>query len=277
MEKLGKSLSPNFLTFKYPGREPKSVHLFLKSRPDIKDLFVYDLCLSTGALLYSCAGGIGVTKEKYIIDMHSSIGTRTFSSSIQEHLHENFKGKFNKNIYLRIKERFNKQTINSKGTIKNIELYLLWICSNFAHKYRTAGGYDGNYLPCQIDFLSLQNASTLSRKKGLLFRKEDLFSFSESIINDNVVLYIHIPDSFGLYGANFFWNKNKLKEIMQIVNELDQLGYKICVSARHFKRGQLFFDYRKMFPGLCNVYIEQFKVSKLGSDVIDSDMYLLNF
>lgn len=277
MEKLGENYLSNFLTFRYAGREPRSVSSFLNSRPDVKNYYIYDLCLSTGTLLYSCAGGIGITKERYIVDMHTSIRVNTFSNAIKDYMESRFKSRVTKHSYLRLREKYNEKPNKLAGVSDCAELYLLWMCSNFSHKYRSGGGYDGNYLPCTPDLDLVKNASNISREKNLLFRKEDLFSFSESIINDNLVIYFHIPDSYGLYGAGFLWNKNRLYETISIVRELCQFGYKICVSALHAKRGQLCTNYQKLFPELRNVYIEQFKVSKLGSGSINSDIYLLNF
>jgi hypothetical protein len=277
MEKLGKNLNCDFFTFRYPGREPRSVPLFLQSRPDVKNLFIYDLCLTTGTLLYSCAGGIGVTKERHIADMHSSIKAGTFSSSVETYLCTQFKHGFNKRVYTRLRERYNGSFKKPQSILECTKLYSLWLCSNFSHKYGPSGGYNGNYLPRGIDFSLLKNASNVSKQKNLLFRNEDLFSFPESIINENLVLYFHLPDCYGKYGVNFYWNKKIFKEAVQIIKELGQFGYKICVSASYLKRGKVPTDYRHIFPELSNVYIEQFKVSKLDPEFVYSDIYLLNF
>lgn len=267
----------NFFTFKYPGREPKSIEQFLSSREDIGSMYIYDLLLSTGRLMYSCAGGIGITKEPHIVDMHLAIKTATFATGVRKKLSSHFKNGFTKPGYLRLRETFNLNPHKLKNLASCIDLYSLWICSNFAHKYKL-GAYDGIYLPSIHSFSEIRTAGILSREKNLLFRKENFYSFSESIINNNVVLYAHLPDNFGRYGNGFVWSKFLLLEIASMLNELSNLGYKVCVSAKNSILGQPSpISYVDLFSTLPVVIIEEFKVSELTSSAVESDIYLLNF
>jgi len=276
MEKLGEKLPPEIFTFSYSGREPKSVDSFLRTRPDVKNLYIYDLLLSTGKLLYSCKGGIGVTKEPYIVDMHKFIKLPNCVSILKEVYHEKYKGNFTRGSYQRSREVFNEKTKKITNWKSCAELYALWAASGFTHRYKLRG-YEGTYLPSKFRLDQLQEASRTSREKNLLFDRRDFFSFSESIINENVVIYMHLPQAYGVYGAGFLWNEKVLKNTKNIIDELSILGYKICVSALHVNRGRLLIDYSDLLPSLNNVYVEQFKVSELGSECYNSDIYLLNF
>jgi hypothetical protein len=278
MAEIGTNLGfNNFFTFKYPGREPKSTEQFLSSREDIRSMYIYDLLLSTGGLMYSCAGGIGITKEPHIVDMHLAIKAATFATGVKEKLSSHFKNGFTRPSYLRLRETFNLNSRRLKNLADCINLYSLWICSNFTHKYKL-GAYDGIYLPSVPSFSEIKTAGLLSREKNLLFRKENFYSFSESIINDNVVLYAHLPDSFGRYGNGFVWNKSLLAEIASMLNELSDLGYKVCVSAKNSTLGVPSpTPYADLFPTLPVIIIEEFKVSELTSSAVESDIYLLNF
>jgi hypothetical protein len=276
MEETGINCPLSFFTFKYSGREPKSIASFLSSRPDIKNYYIYDLLLSSGSLLYSCMGGIGVTKEKYLVDMHQALKLSTFSTAIKEKLQSQFKNGFTRPAYFRLREKFNKKNYKTKNLNDCAELYCLWICSNFAHRYKLHA-YDGVYLPIMPDLQEIKNSSIISKDKKLLFRKEDLYSFSESLVGDNVIIYMHLPDTFGKYGAGFYWSLNGLKETASIINELSSMGYKVCISARARKLGSPAIDYKELFPLLRVILVEEFKVSKLNSRAVESDIYLLNF
>jgi len=276
MEETGINYPPSFFTFKYSGREPRSIASFLNSRPDIKNHYIYDLLLSSGSLLYSCMGGIGVTKERYLVDMHQALKLSTFSSVVKEKLQVEFKNGFTRPAYFRLREKFNKKDYKTKNLNDCAELYCLWICSNFSHRYKLRA-YDGVYLPTMPDLQEVKNSSIISKSKNLLFRKEDLYSFSESLIGDNVITYMHLPDTFGRYGAGFYWNSDRLRETAEIINELSSMGYKVCVSARGEKLGASTINYKELFPLLKVVLIEEFKVSKLNSRAVESDIYFLNF
>jgi hypothetical protein len=152
----------------------------------------------------------------------------------------------------------------------------LWALSGFTHRYEDVG-YKGIYNPAPINLESIQTASRVSREKGLLFRKENLFTFSESLINDNVVLYAHIPSIYGQYGSRNTWTQDKFYELVNVLKELDSLGYKVCISALYQKRGQVMINYPELFDKFDYSVVLQFKDTNLGSSHKDSEIYLYNF
>ncbi len=249
---------------------------FLDLRPELLDLYIYDIGLTTGTMLYSCAGGIGVTREPYIVDMHRFLRAPTALGAIEESFRLRFGKHFLRRRYLTLREEFNLRSdkISSMGSCA--DLYLLWAGSGFTHRYR-GKGYDGLYLPTSLDLRSIGNASRLSREKNLLFRKEDFSTLSESIINENVVVYCHFPTEFGTYGAGFRWNDRVLKSYVRILREFHELGRKVCVSATYEKRGELFREYKEMFPEFDHLIVPGFKVSELTFESQTSEIYLFNF
>jgi hypothetical protein len=275
-EKSGEKLSSEFLTFKYPGREPSTTQTFLDLRPEFRDLYIYDIGLTTGAMLYSCAGGVGVTKEPYVVDMHRFLRAPTASSAIEEAFKWRFGKHFLRRRYLILREEFNSRADKLTSMSRCADLYLLWAGSGFTHRYR-GKGYDGLYLPTSLDLRCVGNASRLSREKNLLFRKEDFSTLSESIINENVVVYCHLPAEFGTYGAGFRWNDKTLRSYTRILKEFHELGRKVCISATHERRGELFRDYKKMFPEFDHLTVPGFKVSELTFEPQTSEIYLFNF
>ena len=275
--RTGEKLHSSLFTFRYPGRESLVTEQIITFRPELKELYVYDISLTTGALLYACRGGIGATKELYIVDMHNFIKSSSVISSLKDNFAKNFGETFNKNRYLLLRERFNATaSFTRDSSQKNAHLYLLWAASAFKNKYR-GRGYDANYSPLKIDYSGLLLASRQSREKNLLFRKEDFYSFSESLLHDGVFLYFHMPTEFGKYGAGFIWNEKKLHAYVSMINELDALGHKVCISGVFERRGKIFRDYRPLFPQLDSLVVPRFKVPELTLTSYDSEIYLFNF
>lgn len=276
MEKFGKNSSCNLFTFKYPGREVLTTNKLLNQRPELQKLYVYDVTLTTGSLLYSCAGGIGVTKEPFIVDMHKFIGKPYYAKLLKSTFQENFGERYTKARYLGIRERFNEKALFSLSQNWSVELYLLWVGSGFVQRYKKRG-YNASYAPTSIDYNGLIEASRQSREKNLLFRREDFYTMSESILNDNIFLHVYFPAEYGTYGAGFKWNRDILADYVRIINELGSLGYKVCISTLFERRGRIFRDYRSLFPGFSNIVIPGFKVSELITTPSFSEMHFFNF
>lgn len=276
-EKPGESLPSDHFTFKYAGREPLTVRSLLKERPEFCNLYVYDISLTTGALLYSCAGGIGVTKEPYIVDMHRFIKSASVITSLKSVLTTEMGGSYTRNRFLRLREKFNEDPRKNEFSMsRSSRLYVMWAGAGFKHRYRDCG-YDGSYAPVKLDYDGLALASRLSREKNLLFRKEDLSTFSEGIIHDNVLVHMYLPSEFGVYGAGFRWNEREMEKYVRVVRELGSFGYKVCVSGLFERRGKIFRDYRELFPEFDHLVLPGFKVSELTFEPKFSEIHLFNF
>ncbi len=275
-EKLGGHLSPNPPTFKYPGRESLTVDKLLQAKPNLRGLFVYDVCLTNGSLLYSSAGGIGVTKEPYIVEMHKFIKSSAAVHALKSAFEKEFSSQFTKRKFYALRERMNEGGMESDSLDTWAKLYLLWCGSGFRHRYR-GRGYDGLYQPTSLNYEALTTASRQSREKNLLFRKEDFYSLSESIINENVVVYLYVPSEFGAYGAGFKWSKERLSYYVRMINEFHELGHKVCVSAMFEKRGRVFREYSSLFPNFDHLVAQGVKVSELTSESDFSEIHFFNF
>jgi hypothetical protein len=276
MEKTGENLTNQLFTFKYPGREPKFLDEFLIQRPDILDFYIYDVNLTTGSLLYQSKGGIGVTKEPYIAKMHQWIKTSTVSSTLSHAYTTRFRDDIGKWRYVKLKEQFNEYEDKLSTWERCAELYLLWVGSNFTHRYRDKG-YDGIFFPTKLKTDQLINASLISREKNLLFREEDFFSFREGVINDNVIVYAHLPREYGRFGAGWMWNEAKFHQFIRVINELSSLKRKVLISASYELRGRVDIDYKQYFKEMDHLVIPEFKESRLLAGASNSDIYLFNF
>lgn len=272
MEKAGENLTDELFTFRYPGREPRFLDGFISKKPEILDYLIYDVNLTTGRLLYLSKGGMGVTREPYIVRMHQWIKTSTVRHAL-EGLCERGSSKWR---FMKSRERFNERPTKLGSWADCAELYLLWLESNFTHRYRL-NGYEGSYLPSKLKLDQLLNASQVSREKDLLFREEDLFSFKENVITDDMIVYSHLPREFGKFGAGWVWSRSNLEKFVRVVLEFASFGRKILISAQFEVRGRVELDYRECFPDFDYIIVPEFKDSSsfLGSK--NSEIYLFNF
>ena len=111
----------------------------------------------------------------------------------------------------------------------------------------------------------------------LIFRKEDFYTMSESIISENVVIYTHLPRTYGAYGSNFLWGEKTFKSTISTMNEFHNLGYKVCVSTLGSKYRLKYSDISNLFPSFDRITIPEFKGSELTTEPSFSEIYFLNF
>lgn len=222
-------------------------------------------------MLYSCAGGIGATKEKYLIKVHSFLKHKSCASILESVFAENFKNGFSRTRYLRLREIFNNRKEKLGSLVNCAELFLLWSCSGFTHRYRSLG-YDGPYCPTPIDYEQVRKISQLNRDKNILFRNENYKNPSEFLINDNVFLYFYLPLTLGTYGPGYRWSRDVAKETISKIFEFHSKGYKICVCTQTQSRGAKILQYIDSLSFLSTTYTMQFKDLDCSSDT-----YLLNF
>ena len=257
----------NLRPFPYSGRQSDTIHQFLEVRPDLKELFVYELMLSSGEMLYSCAGGIGATKEPYMIKMHQFFGLKGCVKIIQETFAKEFGGVFSRTRYLLLREKFNEKAPRLSNYSDCARLYLLWVGSRFMHRYRLLG-YDGTYHPGVLNLDHLGEIHKINREKRLLFRAENHNIFSEFLINEGVFLYMYLPTTYGNYGAGFMWSEEKAFEAVDRITQFVEKDYKVCICLS--KRKSPLYD--MLLPILPQTYDFQFKDVEWSSD-----LYLLNF
>lgn len=278
MDIIGENSSHNFFTFKYPGRESKYTKEFIKYKPSILDKYIYNINVTSAELLYFCKGGLGITKEPYIIEMHKYISKRNFPRTLKETFNKNFGREFGKWKYHALRDRFSWITNKASTMTECAELYCLWAASNFTHRYKKLG-YNAVYLPTKINYEGIKKAGEISREKQLIFRKDDVFSMAESIITPEVVLYTHIPYHFSKYGCEFYWNKKALSKTIKIINEFNDLGHKVLVSMQYKKRGLSadYDDFRKSLSNYSHVVFPQVKDIKYDIELDNSEIYFFNF
>lgn len=261
---------------RYPGRGVLTAEKFLDFRPDIRQSKIYDLQLSTGDLLYRCApGGVGVTKEKHISQLHAFIQNKNSVSIIESMWRDDFKSGQCEKTFTEQKKKFNGKTPRLTTWNDCARLYCLLIASGYTHLY-TNKSFVGSYFPYNPDFAALRQFSNSSREKQLEFDTTDMFSFNEKEIDKDTVIHLHIPHRFGVYGLGYVWSKRKLRTIKSIFTDLDELGYRICVSALYQNRNYLVHE-EDLFPSFHRDIVVHQNDERYGLIRLTSEIYYTNF
>lgn len=261
---------------KYPGRQTHTVDSYLQLRPDIKEMRVYDLQLSTGDLLYRCgAGGVGVTKEKHIPHLHAFIQKKNSISIIQEMWREEFKEGECEKAYYAARSVFNSKRPRLTTWNDCARLYCLLTASGHTHIYQNKAFF-ASHFPYKLDLAHLSKHSEMSRTRELEFDTTDMFSFREQELDTSTLIYLHLPYRYGKYGLGYVWSKRKLLTIQRVFTELHELGYRICVSALYEKRGYIVHP-ENLFPSFHRDIITHCNDQKYGLTRVTSEIYYTNF
>lgn len=173
------------------------------------------------------------------------------------------------------KAKFNSKTPRLTSWNDCARLYCLLIGSGYSHLYSNKS-FVGSYFPYRPDFAALRQYSELSRVGGFEFDTADMLSFKEQEVSKDTVIHIHIPHKFGVYGLGYVWSKRKLRIIRSVFNDLDQLGYRICVSALYQKRNYLVHS-EDLFPSFHKDIVVHQNDEKYGLVRLTSEIYYTNF
>lgn len=97
------------------------------------------------------------------------------------------------------------------------------------------------------------------KDKSIYFERKNIYNFPIKKLNENTLLYIHLPASFSSYGCGYSWTRRKFDFISRELNGLASEGYKVCVSYVSGKYGLSTDRYKESFdPDLfsLNTYTE---------------------
>ena len=177
--------------------------------------------------------------------------------------------------YTASRSLFNSKVPRVQNWADCARLYCLLAASGYSHKYHNKS-FTASYFPYHIDFDLLQQSSDLSIEKKLEFDVTDMLNFKEKEVDKNTVIYMHVPYRFGVYGLGYVWSKRKLKTIQTVFNDLDQLGYRICVSALYEKRNFLVHK-DDIFPGFHKDIVIHQHDERYGLTRLTSEIYYTNF
>ena len=262
---------------RYPGRDAITAEKFANNcRPDFSTHKICDLNLSAGSLLYHCSPcGWGFTREKHIIELHQFFQVRSCISYLKRCWEEDFKSGQSEQAYLKQRSLFNSKRPRIQNWSDCARLYCLLTASGYAYKYSNKA-YSASYFPYSLDLNDLQEKSNLAREKNPSLVSGDLLTFDDSKLSNDVVAYFHMPGRFDRYGYNYVWSRRKMNHVVKAFNELNVLGYKVCLSTLYESRG-LKVHNTDLFPDFGRHVVIHSDDVKYGFNRRTSEIYYVNF
>lgn len=259
----------------YPGRQliSESKEAFFGLKSGIKGRYIYDLGVATGEMLYEGSGGMGISQDKYILELHGLMRMPYAESLIHETFEKYFSNQWGPNKFYRLRSEVNRELKNpSKRTMA--KLYCLMACSGFRHNFDKHGNFIAGYFP---HFL---NTSEIKLKNKKLINSDFIFKFGKfgsidkNLLTKDSLLYFHMPLSYGKYGHKIFWDRKEKLNVMDYFDFIDSQGLNFLVSSRFFFRGKKDLDLESWSKKYFNIIVPQFKEE---SRFMSTDIFISNF
>jgi len=229
MEDTGESLNSPIIP--YPGKQllPGSREHFFGLKSGIKNRYIYDLGLSTGEIMYECRGGMGLSTERHIIGLHDLMRMPYAESLIKEEFKTQFKGKWGKAKYYRIRRDLNQELKNpSRRTFAR--LYCLMASSGFIHKFDSYGNFKCEYFPHTLDTSEIRVKNKKLINSDFIITRGSINSFDYNLLTKKSLVYLHIP---------FPCTEVHKSQILEFFDCIDLKGYDFLLSARLINRGRM--------------------------------------
>ncbi len=212
----------------YPGKQllPGSKEHFFCLKSGINDRYIYDLGLSTGEIMYECKGGMGFSVEKHILGLHDLIKKPYAQSLIEEEFKREFKGKWGRPKFLRIRRDVNQELKNpSRRTFA--KLYCLMAASGFIHRFDRYGNFRCEYFPHTLDTTEIQLKNKKLINSDFIVSHGRFVSLDYNLLTKKSLVYFHVP---------FPWPTYKKTELFEFFNNLDKKGKDFLISGRVVNR-----------------------------------------
>ena len=260
----GESLSK--LILPYPGREllKGSRDQFFDLKSSVKSRYIYDLGLSTGEVLYESAGGMGISDNIRIIQLHDLIKKPYAEQLIKEEFENTFKGKWGKAKFYRVRRDTNQELKDpSRRTIAR--LYCLLASSGFRYKFDKFGNFKGDYFPHSLDTSEIVLNNRKLINSDFLLKHGSYKSFDKNLLTKKSLVYFHVP---------FPWTKVKKDQLFNYFNSLSIEGTDFLVSGKLMHRGKRDAEILNWSNNYSSIVLPQFKEP---SSYSSSDIFITNF
>lgn len=261
MEERGESL--NSLIIPYPGKQllPGSREHFFCLKPGIKDRYIYDLGLSTGEILYESKGGMGFSTEKHILGLHDLIKKPYAESLIEEEFKTNFKGKWGKAKYYRVRRDLNRE-LKDPSRRTYAKLYCLMASSGFIHKFDYNGNFKCEYFPHTLDTSEIKIKNKKLVNSDFIISDGDFSSFNTDLLTKKSLVHFHIP---------FPSTETKKEEVFLFFDDIDLKGYDFLVTSRLINRGRMEESIKSWSNNYSSIVVP------FSSSNTFSDIFITNF
>lgn len=124
----------------------------------------------------------------------------------------------------------------------------------------------GEYSPVTPRYDEIKKWSEDNVNKQITYYHRNIFNFPTQELDNDSVIYLHLPNQFAQYGCGYTWTKRKLLSACKDLTELVELGHKVIISSLYERWGYKVNNYIDYFPTqVFRVkYYSELKASKYG-------------
>jgi hypothetical protein len=262
-----------------PGRNTYCHEQFFEDFPDISDMRILGIDVASADFLYASGSKdlVLCTNERYILELHKLLTLAPAHRYIRECWENEFADGHSWDKRCRKLAAFNNRS--RRKVLRNwndvVTYYCILAMSSFSYQFKK-WRLVSEHVPMTPDYDAIQEWGKVQRGKEMLFYNKSVYRFPTTLLNEDTLMYIHLPNSFAAYGCGYVWSKRKLEYISAELNQFAREGYKICVSARHMRLGHVVNKYPQYFDQdlFKPYYYTQLKADR-NINLPDQEVYLV--
>jgi hypothetical protein len=247
------------------------------------------LCVESGSSYlpyYSASGKLIIcSDERFVLDLHKFLSTSTSLSLLKDVWVNEFDQGRNVRYAIALLQTTNIRSALRSTAFKSwtevARYYCLLAQSGFSYHFRRRKLVMEFNNPIPPPFEQIREWQAGLQTKDLIYHNSGLKNFPISLVDDNTIIYLHVPAQPAQYGCGCVWNKRKVDLVKKQVCELAELGYKVCVSTAGHKWGHEIPFTKDLLPArlfTSRTYYELKAPSKYGLNNRNSEVfYCANF
>lgn len=233
-----------------PGRTTRNHNLFLEDFPVLQDLQILTLDAGSADLAYECGSTdlIFCSNERYHLELHKFLNIAPAHSYIRENWEDKFNHGRDWDERGRFLAAFNN---NSRPMVFNtwnaVAQYYCVLCMSSFYVNYDKWKLQGEYSPVTPEYQNIRNWYENNKGKTIRYHKSNIYNFPINLLNENGLIYIHLPTHYDSYGCGYVWTKRKFDALVKNLSELAEIGHKICISFTEEKWGRKVTNYKEHF------------------------------
>lgn len=207
--------------------------------------------IASADLMYSSSSSklTFCSTERFMLELHRFLSLKPSHMYVKETWENQFGG--GRNWYHRSRmlasfNNFNRPKVLK--TWKDLSSYYCIFCMSSFNIHYDKWKMIGEFFPTTPDYKKIRDHAIKNTQRELYFRKKNIYTLPTTEIDNNTLIYFHIPHQYGSYGKPYQWDKVRMETTVKELNLLAAEGYRVCVSGLYERWGLRLYEYDRLFP-----------------------------
>jgi hypothetical protein len=124
----------------------------------------------------------------------------------------------------------------------------------------------GEHTPITPNYDAIREWSQSHKGKNIKYYRRNIYNYPTTEVDNNTVIYFHMPNNFAPYGCGYVWTRRKLERVSGELCDLSSSGHKIIVSMSHSRWDKKNADIEGLFPPdlFRTLHYTELKAQRLG-------------